>query len=174
MSKHSTRNRRGIAAGALALAGAAMLGWAFLQPQKEAAVPGWTPVNGQVAEALERANGAALPSPLPSESAGKESSPASPAVPPESAAPADASASFSPSPANDPTSGTVASSGGLLNLNAATADQLDALKGIGPSKAQAIVAYRNEHGAFRSVEELLQVKGIGPKLLAAIRDQVTI
>jgi competence protein ComEA len=60
------------------------------------------------------------------------------------------------------------------NINTASAAQLELLKGIGPVKAQAIIDYRNEHGFFRTVDELLNVPGIGPKTLEAIRDQVTV
>ncbi|MFD1953397.1 ComEA family DNA-binding protein [Paenibacillus thailandensis] len=62
---------------------------------------------------------------------------------------------------------------GKLDVNTATAEQLDALKGIGPSKAAAIVADREANGPFRSVDDLLRVKGIGEKLLAGIKDSVT-
>lgn len=60
-------------------------------------------------------------------------------------------------------------------VNVNTADPMtiaDALKGIGPSKAEAIVAYRDQHGAFRSVEELLDVKGIGEKTIAENREDI--
>ena len=53
-------------------------------------------------------------------------------------------------------------------------DALRALPGIGEAKAAAIVAYREAHGGFSSVEELLQVKGIGEKILAGLRDHVCI
>jgi competence protein ComEA len=61
-----------------------------------------------------------------------------------------------------------------LNLNTATTDELVALPGIGPSKAQAIVDYRNQHGPFRSVDELRKVKGIGEKLFTQLRSEVTV
>ena len=59
-----------------------------------------------------------------------------------------------------------------VNVNTATAAQLTALPGIGDTIAQAIVDYRDNNGAFRSVDDLLQVKGIGEKKLAAVRDLV--
>lgn len=55
-----------------------------------------------------------------------------------------------------------------LDLNTASAEQLDALPGVGPSTAAAIVAYRAEHGRFRSVDELQEVRGIGPAKFASI------
>lgn len=61
-----------------------------------------------------------------------------------------------------------------LNLNTATKDQLVALPGIGPAKAQAILDYRNAKGAFKSVDELKDVKGIGAKRFEQIRGELTV
>ena len=63
--------------------------------------------------------------------------------------------------------------GEKLDLNTATAAQLQRLPGIGEKISAAIVAWREEHGPFQKVEELLQVPGIGEKRLAEIRDLVT-
>ena len=65
-------------------------------------------------------------------------------------------------------------SSGMIDINTATAEQLTALDGIGETKAAAIIAYRNEHGGFSSVDELLNVKGIGEKLLEGIRADITV
>jgi len=54
----------------------------------------------------------------------------------------------------------------------ATLEQLDALDGIGPTLAARIVAHAKEHGGFRSVEQLQEVEGIGPKRFEALRDAV--
>jgi len=62
----------------------------------------------------------------------------------------------------------------VLNLNTATAGQLEALPGIGATKAQAIVTYREQHGPFKSVNDLTHVKGIGAKTLAHLRDSLTV
>lgn len=62
----------------------------------------------------------------------------------------------------------------LVDLNTATVEQLQAVNGIGEKTAEAIVAYRNEHGAFASVDDLVNVKGIGVKKLAAIRPMIGI
>ena len=64
--------------------------------------------------------------------------------------------------------------GGKVNLNTATAEQLDTLPGVGPVTAQAILAWRDENGRFGSVEDLLDVKGIGDATLAELRDLVTL
>ena len=56
-----------------------------------------------------------------------------------------------------------------VSLSTATAEQLDTLDGVGPATAQKILAWRDEHGGFRSVDDLAQVPGIGPKRLEALR-----
>lgn len=61
----------------------------------------------------------------------------------------------------------------LVNINTATLDELDTLTGIGPSLAQAIIDYREEHGAFSAAEELLNVKGIGEAKFAGFRAEIT-
>lgn len=70
--------------------------------------------------------------------------------------------------------GAAASAGGLINLNSATLEQLDSLPGVGPSTAQKIIDYRTQHGGFRSVDELMEVPGIGPAKFAELKDQVTV
>lgn len=66
------------------------------------------------------------------------------------------------------------SSGGLININTATAQELQALKGIGPALSKRIVEYREAHGAFPSPEDLINVKGIGPATLSKFRSQITV
>jgi competence protein ComEA len=61
-----------------------------------------------------------------------------------------------------------------LNINTASAADLDGLDGIGPSIAQRIVEYRTTNGPFQSVEDLQQVKGIGPTLFAKIAPLITV
>ncbi|GAP14714.1 competence protein ComEA helix-hairpin-helix repeat region [Longilinea arvoryzae] len=61
-----------------------------------------------------------------------------------------------------------------INLNTATAQELETLPGIGEVKASQIVAYREEHGLFMNLDDLLNVPGIGPELLEKIRPEITL
>ena len=61
-----------------------------------------------------------------------------------------------------------------LDLNTATKDDLVALSGIGPAKAQAILDYRAQHGGFKSVDELKSVKGIGAKQFEKLRAEISV
>ena len=61
-----------------------------------------------------------------------------------------------------------------VNINTATAEELQALPGIGRTRAEAIVAYREEHGPFTYVEDLRGVSGIGEGILANIMDYITV
>lgn len=72
-------------------------------------------------------------------------------------------------PGADPTG-----AGGPIDLNAATEAELDTLPGVGPATAQAIVAHRDTEGPFRTVDDLLDVRGIGEAKLEAVRDLVTV
>jgi competence protein ComEA len=63
---------------------------------------------------------------------------------------------------------------GPLDLNTATLEQLDALPGVGPATAQAIIDERDRRGGFTSVDDLLDVRGIGPAKLEQLRDLVTV
>jgi competence protein ComEA len=76
--------------------------------------------------------------------------------------------------ASVPGGGAGAATGAPLNLNQATAEQLDTLDGIGPGLAAKILAFREEHGGFGSVEELGEIPGIGEKRLATLREAVTV
>lgn len=61
-----------------------------------------------------------------------------------------------------------------ININTATAEELEALSGVGPALAQAIVDYREEYGDFAAEEDLLNVKGIGEAKLAGFRAEITL
>jgi competence protein ComEA len=68
--------------------------------------------------------------------------------------------------------GAAAGAGGIVSLNSATPDQLDTLPGVGPVLAQHIIDYRTQHGGFRSVDELREVKGIGDGRFADLQPLV--
>jgi competence protein ComEA len=74
----------------------------------------------------------------------------------------------------EPASTGTAPPTGPIDVNIATAADLDALPGVGPSTAAAIVAYRDQHGPFQTVDEIGEVRGIGPAKLEAIRGMVTV
>jgi competence protein ComEA len=71
-----------------------------------------------------------------------------------------------------PSPGGAPAAAGPVHLSTATAEQLDALPGVGPVTAQKILAYRQEHGAFSSVDELDAIPGIGPARLDQLRGLV--
>lgn len=61
-----------------------------------------------------------------------------------------------------------------VNLNTASAEELQTLDGVGPATAADILEYRSQQGGFRSVDDLDQVPGIGPKTMEALRDKVVV
>ncbi len=62
----------------------------------------------------------------------------------------------------------------LININTATQSELESLPGIGSVKAMAIIAYRNEHGYFLSIEDLLKVNGIGQSTFEQFKDLISV
>ena len=62
----------------------------------------------------------------------------------------------------------------VVDLNSATVTELDAVKGIGPAKAKAIVDYRDKNGPFKSVDDLKGVKGFGAKSVEKLRPELTV
>lgn len=68
----------------------------------------------------------------------------------------------------------VVQTAGRVDVNSATLQQLQSVKGLGPKKAAAIVAYRNANGPFKSLNDLMKVKGMGPKRLAKIVSSLSI
>ena len=69
---------------------------------------------------------------------------------------------------------TTKKEGAKVNINTAGVEELDQLPGIGPAIAQRIIDYRNEHGEFKKVEDIQEVKGIGDAKYSEIKDSITV
>ena len=65
-------------------------------------------------------------------------------------------------------------SGGKVNINTASQEELERLPRIGPAMAQRILTYRQTHGPFKKIEDLVNIKGIGPKTLDRLKDKVSL
>jgi len=184
-----------LAAAGLLLLAAGLLWGAFGHEKPERLPPDWQPVNGRLAAtsgdgagAMNRPDAAGTAAP------GGASVPAgtgaSDAAPPTGAADSgssratgDASSGSAgpdlnratpvpPSASFDINRATSVSSFAGFDINRATEAEWDELPGIGPSKARAIVEYRERNGPFRSIDDLARVKGIGPKLLERIKEAI--
>lgn len=59
-----------------------------------------------------------------------------------------------------------------VDINTATQSELEAVKGLGPAKARAIIEYREKHGAFRSIDDLVKVKGLGKASVAKLKSEL--
>src|SRR5699024_2087023 len=70
--------------------------------------------------------------------------------------------------------GTSAGTAGPVNLNTAGRSELESLTGVGPVTARAILQWRTQNGRFTAIDQLAEVKGIGPATLADLRDSVTV
>lgn len=84
-----------------------------------------------------------------------------------------APAAFAQSTPSAPSTEARAQATTRVDINTAAVDELESLPGIGPALASRIIAHRQENGPFRSVDDLLAVKGIGPKMLEKLRDRIT-
>jgi len=131
----------------------AVIVWFVLQPEDQTIA--WQSANGEMAKALNEVENVSPPA-----NSGVEALPTIPKAKTNSA-------SNAPEKSTQPQNG-------LLDLNTATLEQLDTLPGIGPSKARAILELRQQIGRFSTVEQLLDVKGIGPSTLAKFRDRLYI
>lgn len=77
-------------------------------------------------------------------------------------------------PASTGQAAASAASAAKINLNSATADQLESLPGIGPAMAKSIIEHRGRVGKFQRIEELMNVKGLGEKKFLKIKDRLTV
>lgn len=73
-----------------------------------------------------------------------------------------------------PAPAPVAQEAKVVNINKADASQFESLKGIGPMLAERIIQYREAHGPFKNIEDLVGVPGIGPAKLEKLKTQLTI
>ncbi len=143
-----------------------VVGWLYVRGKKGFEQPSFQSVNGQMSRLIvennvivnssEPASKAASTPAIKTEIASANTPIVTPIITPTS------------TPTNLPTTTVVESESSLLNLNTATMEQLDELPGIGASKAKAIIDYRQTIGKFTSLEQLLEVKGIGDKMLAKL------
>jgi competence protein ComEA len=120
------------------------------------------PENSRVADAVKRAGGTTAKADVALVNLAAPVADGTQIVVPGRSTAARAAAGAMPPPATGP-----------VNLNSATLEQLDALPGVGPVTAQKIIAYREQNGAFRSVDDLDAVPGIGPARLEELRALVT-
>ncbi|UKJ65823.1 helix-hairpin-helix domain-containing protein [Cellulosimicrobium cellulans] len=135
----------------------------------QVATPGLVtvPADARVADALEAAGGATAEADLAALNLARTVADGEQIVVPR---PGEAVPAVDSGPS--PAAGTTA--GAAVDLNAADAAALDALPGIGPVLAERIVAWREENGPFTTVDELGEVSGIGPAVLADVRDLVRV
>lgn len=160
-----------------------IVGWLYIHGKQTIMEPPFLPVNDEMKKLVsdtsdkQIATASALPSASTAPTLATTPSPASStpapasAITPSSTTPVLSLSPSSSTPAlsQSPSSAAPAPSSKRINLNTATLEQLDELPGIGQSKAQAILAYRQQIGQFKSVEQLLEVNGIGEKLLEKLR-----
>ncbi len=87
---------------------------------------------------------------------------------------ATSAASSSPISSTETTNNSAEIASNKVNLNTASLTDLQKLTGIGPKKAEQIIAYRTQNGGFKTIEDLTKVSGIGEKTFAALKDQLAI
>lgn len=93
---------------------------------------------------------------------------------PQSATPSVENSPLPSASSETDSSESVLEQGEKINLNTASAQELESLPGIGEVKAQAIITYREQEGPFQTIEQVMEVKGIGEKTFEAIRDWITV
>lgn len=70
--------------------------------------------------------------------------------------------------------GLISSAWAVVDINTATQSELESVKGLGPAKAKAIIEYREKHGAFKSVDDLANVKGLGKASVAKFKGDLNV
>ena len=130
--------------------------------------------NERVAKAIELAGGATENAQLDSINLAKKCEDGEQITVPSKVAAESSGTASSDSSSSQASGASSSSSNGKVNINTADAAGLQQISGIGPSKAQKIIAYREQNGKFKSVEDLINVSGIGEKTLASIKDQICV
>jgi competence protein ComEA len=136
------------------------------------------PAGARVGDAIELAGGATAKAELSAVNLAAKVADGQQIVVPEKAAPGSAAGALAAGAAG---AGGVpgapvgaAAAGALVNLNTASLTELESLSGVGPSTAQKIIDYRTANGGFASIEQLMEVPGIGDAKFAAVKDSITI
>ena len=146
---------------------------------ESAQTPSGTPLTERTLTAASTASSvssSAAPSAVPSSAVTSETAPTRDTQTPETTAvpeTTEVSATAASSSAVSTAASVTAAASGKVNINTATAAELDTLPGIGPVKAQSIIAYREANGNFSSIEDLILVDGIGEKTMAELRPLIT-
>jgi competence protein ComEA len=166
---HSKRlHAAGVLGRALMILGAAAV-IGSLAVSEAKGIPGWEPANHAVREALAAEDAMRRAEAAEAASPSHTDNPASPAEAVDTVKGLPTAKAAEQDGLQNKSAPSEAAPSPLLDLNSATEAELDALPGIGPAKARAIIAYRETVRRFRTVDDLLEVKGIGPKLLEQIR-----
>ncbi|REE93095.1 competence protein ComEA [Paenibacillus taihuensis] len=156
----------------LLIAAVALVCTALYRPERDGQ-PGWAAVNEQVKQTIGPIEKVADSSADAAKNDEKKRQQTRSKVSANASASARVSAGATGASAKDDGGETV-SSDGKVDINHATVEQLDALPGIGASKAKAIMADREQNGLYHSADDLLRVKGIGPKLLEKLKSFIVL
>ncbi|NIK77357.1 competence protein ComEA [Paenibacillus castaneae] len=165
----------------ICIIGAVILLTAALFEPKRATAEEWIPLNEAVEEALiklDKQNENIFLNEKPNQNSTNTSSAASELMDAEPHQPTEASESVivpdqivETAPLAE-VPAAIPQDDGRIDVNRASAAELVTLKGIGPAKAQAIIKEREDNGKFKSIDDLLRVKGIGKKTLSSIKDSI--
>jgi competence protein ComEA len=191
--KNSSATNRILVAGMLTVGGA-LLAYALFHNSSNSTIPGWVTVNGPLKKAVETLQSTQEPNAVqstqqpnaaqstqstqepkstPLTKSTKEPNSPAPTTSQEGSGSVETASSTASANTND-TPEPSDSVSTRIDLNKATQTELETLPGIGPSKAKEIISYRDQHDGFRNVEQLLEVKGIGQKMLDRVSELVSV